>query len=154
AELGAEVVLVIEVLLRVDRAAFARDHLRVGDQRARPEVAEDLAVDLVAALLGDDVDDTARRPAVLGVVPAGDHLGLRDELVRQVRREATVAGVRRVDAFDDVRVLGGRRARERDAVQVGLRAGRRGDHAAERTRRRNVARVVLGDRRTGLGRAL
>jgi len=111
-------------------------------------------VELIRALLGDDVDNTARRTTELGVVTAGDDLGLLNELVGQVRRQATKRGVRRVDALDDVRVLGRRRAADRRTVDVILRTGRRAEHAAERTTRRNVPRVVVRQRHAGLRRAL
>ena len=153
-ELRADVVAVVEVALAVDRAAFALDGLRRGDQRRGRRIAEHRAAELVRARLGHDVDDAAGRAAVLGVVAAGDDLGLVDELVREVRRDATEAGVRRVDTLDDVRVLTGGRAGKRDAVRVRLCTGRLTDHAAERTRRGDVAGVVVADRQTGLGRAL
>ena len=78
-------------------------------------------MELVGAGLGDDVDDAARRTAVLGVVAAGDDLGLLDELVGQVGRQQAEARVGRVDALDDVRVLDRGRAAQRRAVEVVLR---------------------------------
>src|SRR5690606_21102680 len=84
ADFRTEIVLVVEVSLLVDRAAFALDDLGVGHERTGPVVAEHGAAELVRAGLRDDVDDTAGRTAKLGVVTAGDDLGLRDELVRQV----------------------------------------------------------------------
>ncbi len=46
-------------------------------------VAEDVTAQLVAARLGDDVEHTAQRPAVLGLVGPGLDLHLLDELEAQ-----------------------------------------------------------------------
>src|SRR5262249_31593458 len=110
--------------------------------------------ELIRARLRDDVDDAARRATELGVVTAGDDLGLLNELVRQVRRDAAEAGVRRVDTFDDVHVLGRAGARERDTELVVLRAGDRPEDTTERATGRDVAGVVVGDGEAGLRRAL
>ncbi len=94
------------------------------------------------------------RPAVLGVVAAGDDLGLLDELVGQVGGQQAKARVGRVDTLDDVRVLDRGRAAQRRAVEVVLRSAGRPEHRAEGTAGRDVLGVVAGDCVAGLGRVL
>ena len=53
--------------------------------------AEDAAVELVAAAVGGEVDDTAGGAAVLSLVAAGDDVDFFDEVLRQLGADEPVA---------------------------------------------------------------
>jgi hypothetical protein len=65
---------------QVHRAVDGRDLVVRALEGIRTEVAECTAAERVASALRDDVDDTARRLAVLRLVAAGLHLGFLDEV--------------------------------------------------------------------------
>ena len=90
----------------------------VGLQRVVVVVAEDVAVELVAARLRDHVDDAAGRAAVLGLVAAGLDVDLLDELEVELLALEAVLGAGRVDAVDVERVLGAGRAVDGDGRAV------------------------------------
>src|SRR5262249_60531895 len=87
-------------------------------------VPEEIAVELVATGLGDDVDHAAQRPPVLGLVAAELDLDLLDELVVEGLALVAQLDAGRVDAVDDVLVLERRGAVDRDAAGL-VRAGSR-----------------------------
>src|SRR4029079_19802910 len=89
------------------------------------------ALDLAGAALGDDVDDAARRAAVLRVVATGDDLDLLDEVVDHRRRHRAVRQARGVDAVDEVLVLERRATGERHADTIALRTGRGAERGLE-----------------------
>src|SRR5262249_39740311 len=68
-------------------------------------VAENIAVEFVAATLGDDVENAAGRLAVFGSVSAGLDFDLLHEFKRQVGARSAESGVSRVYAVEDVVVL-------------------------------------------------
>ncbi len=110
-------------------------------------VPDDLAVEGVAAGAGDDVDDAADRPAVLGVVAGGLDLDLFGEIEDDVLFAGAVdhvGGVRAVDVED---VLGPRRAVDRDAAEKVVLALDAGDDGHQR-----IEAPALGQGREGLGR--
>ena len=90
----------------------------VGRQEAAFGEPEERAAKGVAAALRDDVDDAARHPAVLGRQAAGLDLDFLNEV--EVQRLALVAQLdaRRVEAVDDVLVLGAARAVDRRTDRV------------------------------------
>ena len=97
-----------------DGAVGRDDRLRVRLQRVAVVVAEDVAVELVAARLRDDVDDAAGGAAVLGLVAAGLHVHRLDELEVELFALEAVLGVRGVDAVDVEGVLRAGRAVDGD----------------------------------------
>src|SRR5207253_10955088 len=74
-----------------------------------------------AARLGDDVDDTAGRAAVLGLVAARLDLDLLDELAVDGLALEPLDDVGRVDAVDQEEVLRRGRAVDRDRERTPLR---------------------------------
>src|SRR5262249_3961609 len=100
---------------RVQVAVGRRELLVARLQALRAEVPEHAPVEGVRPALGDDVDDAARRLAVLGLEAGGLDLGLLDEVRGHARPQcaeydrvgpgAAVPRVRDVHAVDDVAVL-------------------------------------------------
>ena len=122
ADVGA-VVLLGEAL---DGAAGGHHRLGRRLQRVVVVVAEGVAAELVAARLGDDVDDAAGGLAVLGLVAAGLDVDLLDELEVQLLALEAVLGAGGVDAVDVVDVLGAGGAVDGDgglAAVVGVGVG-------------------------------
>ena len=98
---------------RIARTAHAgqvridsRHEHALGLQRIRVVIDEPVAVKGVSAGLGDDIDDAAERPAILGLIAARLDLDLLDELVVDRLALNAFQDVRRVDAVDDPLVLG------------------------------------------------
>src|SRR5262249_61986133 len=87
-------------------------------------VPEEIAVELVATGLRDDVDHAAQRSPVLGLIAAELDLDLLDELVVEGLALVAQLDAGRVDAVDDVLVLERRGAVDRDAAGL-VRAGSR-----------------------------
>ena len=114
-----------------------------GLQRVVVVVDEGLAMVLVAARLGDDVDDAARRAAELGLVAAGLDLELLDELVVELLALCAVLDAARHDAVDDEGVFEAGRAVDDDGV-----GERRGVGVLGRDTRRDLhdGRVVAPGR--------
>ncbi len=75
------------------------------------------------AALRDRVDDAARRAAVFGRVAARLDLHFVDEVDDQALAGEAVLQVGRLDAVDDVPVLAGARAVDREATELGLLVG-------------------------------
>src|SRR6185436_1458379 len=127
-------------------------------ERARRVEAEHSAVELVRTGLGDDVENAAGGPPVLRHVTAADDVELFDELERERRADGAVRGVVDRRAVEHVVVFGRRRAADRHAVRVALRAGNGLGDGLERararalaagTRHRDAAREILTDAHTG-----
>jgi hypothetical protein len=77
-------------------------------------------VELIAARLGNHVDDAAGGAPVLGLVAAGLDVDLLDELEVELLALEPVLHARGVDAVDEIRVLRARRAVDGDRVLVGV----------------------------------
>ena len=86
--------------------------------RAALPVEQRVAVIVVGAALGDDVDHAAGRAAVLRGVAAGLHLDFFDEVDDDVLARQAALQVGRLDAVDDVAVLAGARAVDREAAEL------------------------------------
>ncbi len=110
-------------------------------------VADDLAVEGVAAGAGDDVDDAADRAAVLGVIAGGLELDLLGEIEDHVLLARPAVEVRGVRAVDEKNVLGPRGAVDGDAVEEVVLAldPRQDGH-------QGVEAAALGQGVEGLGR--
>jgi hypothetical protein len=123
-------------------------------------------VEGVRAALGQDVDDAAGRPAELRRVARRLDLDFFDEIGEEVLARETADDVGRLDAVDDVAILGGGRAVDHDARRLGLVVDTRRlrDERREITRvreqgdllgaqvRRLAARLHVDDRRFGRDR--
>src|SRR5204863_573028 len=94
---------------------------RLGAERGRAQVAEHVAVELVAPRLRDDVDDPAGRASELGLVAAGLDLDLLDELVVDDLALDSAVDLVRVDSVDHEHVLRGGRAVDREREPPALR---------------------------------
>ncbi len=112
-----------------------------------PEVAEEIAVELVAARLGDHVDDPADRPAILGLIGAGLHLHLLDELEGHPGGEGAEADVGDIEAIDDVPVRRSRGPPDRRALRHLRPSGLGRQRDAGRQERQ--AGVLAGERQVG-----
>ena len=110
------------------RAAFHRRALDV-------EHAE--TVQVVGAALGHDVDDAAGRAAEFGRVAARLHLDFFDEVGDDALARGAALEVGRLDAVDDVAVLAGAGAVDREATELRLLVGA----GRLRDERREVAAV-------------
>ena len=110
-------------------------------------VADELAVEGVAARAGDDVDDAADRAAVFGVIAGGLELDLLGEIEDHVLLAGPAVQVRGVRPVDEKNVLGPRGAVDRDAVeQVVLALDARQDG------HQRIEAAALGQGVEGLGR--
>ncbi len=121
--------------------AVVRHHrLGVALQGIVVVVAEEVAVEFVAARLGDHVHDAARRVPELGLVAAGLDVHRLDELEVELLALEAVLGAGGIDAVDVVDVLGAARAVDGDRrlVRV-LRVGVRGDAGGDLHHRGVVA---------------
>ena len=132
------------------RAAGGADVLRVGLQRVGLVIREPVAAELVAAGLGDDVDDPAGGAAELGLVAAGLDLHFLDELEVEVLALEAVLDAGGVHAVDVEGVLRAGRAVDADGVRRGrIGVGVRGDARHDLRDRRVAAagwKVVDGER--------
>src|SRR5262245_4361764 len=79
--------------------------LYVAHSAARRKVPKNIAMDLVAAALGDHVKDAACGFAVFRSIGAGLDFHFLYEFKRQVGSASTKSGIRRADAVQDVIVL-------------------------------------------------
>ena len=111
---------------------------------------------VVAAALGDDVDDAAGGAAELGAIAAGLHLRFRDRLERQLRISHALVDVGDVEAVDVIRVLRDRRPAERGQVAergVAARGARRQQrNAGDVARDRHGIELRFGEDRGRLDR--
>src|SRR4029453_6652380 len=78
-------------------------------------IHEGIAVKLIPARFGDDVDDASKSPAVLGLIAARLDFDLLDELVVDGFALNAFVDVGRVDAIDDPAVFGRGRAIDRES---------------------------------------
>ncbi len=144
-DVAAEVDAEVLALVAVDGAGGGDDRVGARLQRVVVEVGEDVALELVAARLGDDVDHAAGRAAVLGLVAAGLDVDRLHELEVELLALEAVLDAGGVDAVDDERVLGAGGAVDRDrrlraVVRIGVR-----DDAGHQLRHRAV--VAAGGQR-------
>ncbi len=153
-DVAAEVEPVVETVV----ARREREQVRVlgmlvvGLERVVVVVDEGVAVEVVAAGLRDDVDDAARRAAVLGLVAAGLDLELLDELVVEVLPLRAVLDAVGDHAVDDEPVLeAGRPVDDHRVGEIGRVRGLRrdarrdlGDGGVAAPRRQRVD-LAIGD---------
>jgi hypothetical protein len=118
----------VVVPLEPDGGSLGRlPHVAVGGLQAIVvEIAEDIAVESVAARLRDHVDDAAGGAAVLGFIASRLDVDLLDELEVQLLALDSVLHVGRVDAVDEVGVLGARGAVDGQTRLVAVGVVRRG----------------------------
>ncbi len=130
------------------RTSFRDDRVRLRLEAVAVVVAEDVAVEFVAAGLRDDVHDAACRAAVLGFVPSGLHVDGLDELEVQLLALKAVLGPRRVHAVDVEGVLGAAGPVNRDRGLVRVEGIRVGGDARDDLRDRGVVAAARerGDR--------
>ncbi len=107
--LPAVQVVIVDVLGDVVvQGVDAQDVGPLPGQGAAAVVAEDVAVESVAAGAGDDVDHPAHRAAELSLVAAGLDLDLVEEVEVDLLRHRPVLEMGRIDSVDKENVLRGR----------------------------------------------
>src|SRR5262249_55190867 len=143
----------------VGRRTGEREVVYAAHHSLAGEVSKHVTVKLIAAALGDDVEDAARRLAILGAERASLDFDFLHELERKVRTAAAKCRVRCAHAVQNVVVLGSRGAGDRRiAVTAGgiaqartRHSGRNVVQALYRTRRWEIQKLVGADVRAVRG---